>query len=81
MCPDIIMALKPWEERKTRRICNCSAILARANQAFAEVPEAVTFAFGLPPITGLSIHRGISSSCWRIAAAANCSSSARWPIR
>jgi len=53
----IIMDLKPWDQRKTPEL-QLSAILARANAAFSEVPEAVTFAFGLPPITGLSITGG-----------------------
>jgi len=53
----IIMALKPWEERTTPDL-QLNAIIARANRAFAEVPEAITFAFGLPPITGLSLTGG-----------------------
>jgi hydrophobe/amphiphile efflux-1 (HAE1) family protein len=53
----IIMDLKPWEERKSRRL-QLGAILARANAEFAKVPEAATFVFGLPPITGLSITGG-----------------------
>jgi len=53
----VIMDLDPFEERRTpdRQL---NAIIARANAAFAQVPEAVTFAFGLPPITGLSITGG-----------------------
>ena len=35
-----------------------SAILARAAAAFAQIPEAFTFAFGLPPILGLSTTGG-----------------------
>jgi len=53
----IIMALDPWEDRTTPDL-QLNAIIARANRAFAEVPEAVTFAFGLPPITGLSLTGG-----------------------
>jgi hydrophobe/amphiphile efflux-1 (HAE1) family protein len=53
----IIMALDPWEKRETPDL-QLNAIIARANAAFAEVPEAVTFAFGLPPITGLSLTGG-----------------------
>src|SRR5271166_3910031 len=53
----IIMALDPWEDRTTPDL-QLNAIIARANRAFAEVPEAITFAFGLPPITGLSLTGG-----------------------
>lgn len=53
----IIMDLDPWDERKTPDL-QLNAIIARANAAFSQVPEAVTFAFGLPPITGLSITGG-----------------------
>jgi hydrophobe/amphiphile efflux-1 (HAE1) family protein len=53
----VIMALKPWEERTTPDL-QLNAIIAQANRAFAEVPEAITFAFGLPPITGLSLTGG-----------------------
>ncbi|MBZ5607423.1 MAG: multidrug efflux RND transporter permease subunit [Acidobacteriia bacterium] len=53
----VIMDLKPWDERKSEDL-QLNAIIASANAAFAKVPEAVTFAFGLPPITGLSITGG-----------------------
>ena len=53
----IIMDLQPWDERKTPDL-QLDAIIKRANAAFAQVPDAVTFAFGLPPITGLSITGG-----------------------
>ncbi|HLG97075.1 MAG TPA: multidrug efflux RND transporter permease subunit [Bryobacteraceae bacterium] len=53
----IIMDLDPWDRRKTPDL-QLNAIIAHANAAFAQVPEAVTFAFGLPPITGLSITGG-----------------------
>jgi hydrophobe/amphiphile efflux-1 (HAE1) family protein len=49
----IITTLKPWEERTTKDT-QLDAILANAQRAFAKVPEAFTFAFGLPPILGLS---------------------------
>ena len=35
-----------------------AAILARAQAGFYKVPEAYTFAFGLPPILGLSATGG-----------------------
>jgi hydrophobe/amphiphile efflux-1 (HAE1) family protein len=53
----IIIALEPWDQRKSKDL-QLSALLAKANQAFATVPEAFTFAFGLPPILGLSVTGG-----------------------
>src|SRR5262249_40422406 len=49
----IIATLKPWDERTTKET-QLDAILANAQRAFASVPEAFSFAFGLPPILGLS---------------------------
>ncbi len=49
----MICTLQPWEERKTQEL-QLASILARARAGFADVPEAFTFAFGLPPILGLS---------------------------
>jgi multidrug efflux pump len=53
----IIIALTPWDQRKTPDL-QLPAILARAQAGFSKVPEAFTFAFGLPPILGLSITGG-----------------------
>ncbi len=53
----IIMALDPWDQRTTPDL-QLNAIIGRANASFGEVPEAITFAFGLPPITGLSLTGG-----------------------
>jgi len=53
----IIVDLLPWDERKTPDL-QLNAILGRAQAGFAKVPEAFTFAFGLPPILGLSITGG-----------------------
>jgi hydrophobe/amphiphile efflux-1 (HAE1) family protein len=53
----IIATLKPWDERKTPET-QLTAILGRAFAGFATVPEAFTFAFGLPPILGLSTTGG-----------------------
>jgi multidrug efflux pump len=53
----IIATLKPWEER-TGKDTQLGAILGRAQAGFAKVPEAFTFAFGLPPILGLSTTGG-----------------------
>ncbi|HTS61227.1 MAG TPA: multidrug efflux RND transporter permease subunit [Candidatus Acidoferrales bacterium] len=49
----IIATFKPWDER-TARNEQLDAILANAQRGFATVPEAFSFAFGLPPILGLS---------------------------
>ena len=49
----LIVGLDPWDERKSKDR-QLSAILASAQRGFAQVPEAFTFAFGLPPILGLS---------------------------
>jgi hydrophobe/amphiphile efflux-1 (HAE1) family protein len=49
----VIATLKPWDQRTTAET-QLPAILARAQRGFANVPEAFTFAFGLPPILGLS---------------------------
>ena len=53
----IIVTLKPWDER-TSHATQLTSILGRAQAGFAKVPEAFTFAFGLPPILGLSITGG-----------------------
>ncbi len=53
----VIAALKPWDERTSKQT-QLSAILGAAQAQFATVPEAFTFAFGLPPILGLSTTGG-----------------------
>ncbi|HWB84703.1 MAG TPA: multidrug efflux RND transporter permease subunit [Bryobacteraceae bacterium] len=53
----LIAALKPWDERKSEDL-QLNAILAKAQGGFYTVPEAFTFAFGLPPILGLSTTGG-----------------------
>jgi len=53
----VIATLKPWDERKSPET-QLTAILGRAYAGFAQVPEAFTFAFGLPPILGLSTTGG-----------------------
>jgi len=49
----IIATLTPWDERTTEDT-QLPAILANAQRAFASVPDAFGFAFGLPPILGLA---------------------------
>jgi hydrophobe/amphiphile efflux-1 (HAE1) family protein len=53
----IIATLKPWDQRRTPDT-QLNPILGRAAAGFATVPEAFTFAFGLPPILGLSTTGG-----------------------
>jgi hydrophobe/amphiphile efflux-1 (HAE1) family protein len=53
----LIVRLKPWDERTTPET-QLPAVLARMQREFARVPEAFTFAFGLPPIMGLSTTGG-----------------------
>jgi multidrug efflux pump len=49
----IVAITTPWEQRKSKDM-QLPAILARAQQASADVPEAFTTVFGFPPILGLS---------------------------
>lgn len=49
----LIATLKPWEDR-TSKETQIQSILGRAQAGYGGVPEAFSFAFGLPPILGLS---------------------------
>jgi hydrophobe/amphiphile efflux-1 (HAE1) family protein len=49
----VITTLKPWDERTTPQT-QLDTILGSAQRAFSQIPEAFTFAFGLPPILGLA---------------------------
>ncbi len=49
----IIATLKPWDERTTKDT-QLEGILGNAQRGFGSAPEAFVFAFGLPPILGLS---------------------------
>lgn len=53
----VITRLTPWDERDTPNQ-TLRAILARMQAEFVQVPEAVVYAFGLPPILGLSTTGG-----------------------
>src|SRR5450432_223755 len=53
----VIATLKPWDERKSADQ-QLPAILAAAQRGLSQVPEAFSFAFGLPPILGLSLTGG-----------------------
>ncbi len=53
----IIVTLKPWDDRKTKDT-QINALLRQANGMFSQVQGAFVFAFGLPPILGLSTAGG-----------------------
>ena len=53
----IIARLKPWDERREPNL-QLPVILAAMQREFNKVPEAYSFAFGLPPILGLSSTGG-----------------------
>jgi hydrophobe/amphiphile efflux-1 (HAE1) family protein len=53
----IIARLTPWDERRAKNL-QLPSILAAMQKEFGQVPEAFTFAFGLPPILGLSATGG-----------------------
>jgi hydrophobe/amphiphile efflux-1 (HAE1) family protein len=53
----VITRLKPWDDRAAKDL-QLQPILARAQAEFGKVPEAFVFAFGLPPILGLSTTGG-----------------------
>lgn len=53
----VIVTFKPWDERKTEDQ-QLGAMLAQVRRGLAQIPEAFSFAFGLPPILGLSVTGG-----------------------
>jgi len=53
----VIATLKPWDERKSKNL-HLAAILGQAQVHFGQVEDAIVFAFGLPPILGLSTAGG-----------------------
>ncbi|MFB3827844.1 MAG: efflux RND transporter permease subunit, partial [Bryobacteraceae bacterium] len=53
----VITRLKPWDERRSKDL-QLQAILGSMQREFAKVPEAFVYAFGLPPILGLSTTGG-----------------------
>jgi multidrug efflux pump len=53
----VIATLKPFDERKSKEE-QLTSILGQASAGYAQVPEAFSFAFGLPPILGLSTTGG-----------------------
>lgn len=53
----VIATLEPWEERKSKET-EINTILQKVMGEFSKVSEARVFAFGLPPILGLSTTGG-----------------------
>ena len=53
----LVVDLLPWDERKAPDL-QFNALLGSLQRAAAQVPEAFSFAFGLPPILGLSTTGG-----------------------
>ncbi len=49
--------LKPWDERRARET-QLFPILLRANREFSSYPEAIGFAFPLPPLPGIGNANG-----------------------
>ncbi|MDA4848463.1 efflux RND transporter permease subunit [Hoeflea poritis] len=56
----LIAVLAPWDERKSSQT-QWYNILANLNRELADVQEAISFVFPLPPIDGLGISGGISA--------------------
>ncbi|MGI8746094.1 MAG: efflux RND transporter permease subunit [Bryobacteraceae bacterium] len=53
----VIATLTPWEQRKSKNL-QFASIIGGAQQKLFGVPEALIFAFGLPPILGLGTSGG-----------------------
>ncbi|HET9001618.1 MAG TPA: efflux RND transporter permease subunit [bacterium] len=53
----MFVLLKPWDQRRSRDT-QLFAILARANREFGSYPEAIGFAFPLPPLPGVGNVNG-----------------------
>jgi hydrophobe/amphiphile efflux-1 (HAE1) family protein len=53
----LILTLKPFEERKSSEL-SADGIISRLMAQFAAIPEAIVFAYNLPPIIGLGTGSG-----------------------
>jgi hydrophobe/amphiphile efflux-1 (HAE1) family protein len=53
----MFVLLKPWDQRRSPDQ-QLFPILTRANRAFASIPEAIGFAFPLPPLPGIGNTNG-----------------------
>jgi hydrophobe/amphiphile efflux-1 (HAE1) family protein len=53
----LILTLKPFDERKDASL-SASGIISRLTSEFQAIPEAIAFAYNLPPIIGLGTGAG-----------------------
>ncbi len=53
----LILSLKPFDERKTEAV-SADGIIQRLTGQFQAIPEAIAFAYNLPPIIGLGTGSG-----------------------
>ncbi len=53
----VFASLDPWEDRHAPNL-QLSAMLASAQKRYNQIPEAIVFGFGLPPILGLGTTGG-----------------------
>jgi multidrug efflux pump len=53
----MFVVLRPWDERRTPDT-QLFALLGRANYEFSRYPEAIGFAFPLPPLPGVGVVNG-----------------------
>jgi hydrophobe/amphiphile efflux-1 (HAE1) family protein len=53
----VILTLKPFDERKTQAL-SANGIIQRLMQQYQAIPEAIVFAYNLPPIIGLGTGSG-----------------------
>jgi hydrophobe/amphiphile efflux-1 (HAE1) family protein len=53
----LVIRLKPWDDRSSTKL-QLQSVIADLQTEFAKVPEATVFAFGSPPIQGLSSTGG-----------------------
>jgi hydrophobe/amphiphile efflux-1 (HAE1) family protein len=53
----LVLTLKPFEERKEAAL-SADAIIARLTREFQAIPDALAFAYNLPPIIGLGTGSG-----------------------
>ena len=53
----LVLTLKPFDERKSEAL-SADGIINRLTRQFATIPEAIVFAYNLPPIIGLGTGSG-----------------------
>lgn len=55
----IFARLKPWEERQTEEL-KINGMMAKLQQQFAKIPEAIIFPFNIPTISGFGASSGFN---------------------